>query len=205
MCRGAAFEASGVFQQLQKKVSRARSWVSPLLHDSLGAHRGGGLSGVVFGVGRSLLSSGSDENLISFAVPTLSDGFPSAGDGSGGFPSLGEISSVSRPLRRGVLVRNLPADSQYEIRVVDQEYKLGVTAVVETVSSNFVSWCVASSSEVSLGEGLADRRALGGCGALWVCRLRRSRTPASPCAARRTLRRRFWTSWSSPWTWTRCR
>lgn len=81
------------------------------------------------------------DNLNPFAVsssgfPSLGDGFPSmGGDVSVGYPSLGEI-SMSRPPKRGVLVRNVPADAAYEIRVLDKDYKLGITAVVESVRAH---------------------------------------------------------------------
>lgn len=77
--------------------------------------------------------------------PSLGDGFPSLGNvpgvsptststtsgSSDGFPSLGEI-SLERP-RRGVLIQNMPADSNYKIRILDREHKLGITGIVETV------------------------------------------------------------------------
>ena len=37
--------------------------------------------------------------------------------------------------RRGVLVQNMPADSDHKIRIVDRDHKLGITGVVESVSS----------------------------------------------------------------------
>ena len=98
---------------------------------------------------RSTFSSGEFDKGGLFAsssngFPSLGDGFPSIGgpatgsassasSGGDGFPSIGEISSLSSP-RRGVLIQNMPADSNHKIRILDREHKLGITGIVETIA-----------------------------------------------------------------------
>lgn len=77
----------------------------------------------------------------SSGFPSIGDGFPGMGSSGStsppatadGFPSLGEISSLSSP-RRGVLIQNMPADSNFKIRILDREHKLGITGIVETIA-----------------------------------------------------------------------
>lgn len=94
---------------------------------------------------RGTFSSGEFDKGGLFAssdgFPSLGDGFPSIGSSGSsssssssgtGFPSIG-VSSLSTP-RRGVLIQNMPADSNIKIRILDREHKLGITGVVETIA-----------------------------------------------------------------------